>query len=346
MRVGLVLGAGGVVGASWLIGALEALESETGWRSSDAEIIVGTSAGSVIGTLAATGIPPAYMSAYSSGRSLDELDPPEDVQLDIDEIAEGERESGDGYRLQLGLPPIGPGSWRMALSTLRNPLRHSPGAVLAGWLPRGFISTSPISRLVDRFVDGDWPAHPNLWIVGCDYVTGRRVAFGRDEAPAADIRDAVAASCAIPAFYHPVRIDGRRYVDGGICSVSNADLLCDRDLDAVVVLNPMSSAAGANGGGPAGRVVGLMRASARKRLEREVGKLRDQGTEVLTLQPTAADVSVMGANLMARGRRAEVMEQAQKSTARELRKLRGRLPDLTGARPARRGAAAPQRKAA
>ena len=57
MRVGLVLGAGGVVGASWLIGALEALESETGWRAENAEVIVGTSAGSVIGTLAAVGIP-------------------------------------------------------------------------------------------------------------------------------------------------------------------------------------------------------------------------------------------------------------------------------------------------
>ena len=49
MKVGLCLGAGGVVGASWLIGALEALEAETGWDVSSAEMIIGTSAGSVIG---------------------------------------------------------------------------------------------------------------------------------------------------------------------------------------------------------------------------------------------------------------------------------------------------------
>src|SRR3954449_8101941 len=67
MRVGLVLGAGGVVGASWLIGALEALESETGWRAAEAECIVGTSAGSVIGTLVASGLPVEYISAYAGG---------------------------------------------------------------------------------------------------------------------------------------------------------------------------------------------------------------------------------------------------------------------------------------
>ena len=71
MRVGLVLGAGGVVGASWLIGALDALETETGWRAVEAERIVGTSAGAVVGALAAGGISSEYMSAYAAGRTLD-----------------------------------------------------------------------------------------------------------------------------------------------------------------------------------------------------------------------------------------------------------------------------------
>ncbi|MEA2396157.1 MAG: hypothetical protein QOJ82_4048, partial [Solirubrobacteraceae bacterium] len=71
MRVGLVLGAGGVLGASWLIGALEALEDETGWSAGEAERIVGTSAGSVIGAFAAHGISAEYMAAYAAGRSID-----------------------------------------------------------------------------------------------------------------------------------------------------------------------------------------------------------------------------------------------------------------------------------
>src|SRR5690348_4610624 len=143
MRVGLVLGAGGVVGAAWLVGALEALASETGWDPSSADYVVGTSAGSVVGSLVAEGIAPEYLAAYSMGRTLDEV---EDVdgrvaQLAarmggperLDEVAE--RLSGEELRLKLAPPPIGPGSWRMALSTLRHPRRHAPSTVVAGWLP-------------------------------------------------------------------------------------------------------------------------------------------------------------------------------------------------------------------
>ena len=326
------------MGASWLIGALEALESETGWSAADADVIVGTSAGSVIGTLAASGIPPAYMAAYASGDSLEGLEAPEGMELDEGDLAD--REAGASYRLQLALPPIGPGSWRMALSTLRNPLRHAPSTIVAGWLPRGVMSTESISSIVDRHVSDDWPDHPNLWITACDYVTGKRVVFGREGSPEARARDAVAASCAIPAFYHPVRIGKRRYVDGGICSVSNADLLCDKELDTVIVLNPMSCSAPTAGG----RLGRAMRGAASRRLGHEVRKLREHGTEVLVLQPSAEDVAVMGTNLMARGRRAEVTERAQVSVARELRSKRGQLPKLP--RPQRRKTAAPARKAA
>src|SRR4051794_33591331 len=331
MKVGLVLGAGGVVGAAWLIGALEALAAETGWDPSSAEFIVGTSAGSVVGSLVAEGIAPEYLAAYSAGRTLDEV---EDVdgrvaQLaarmggpeKLDEVAE--RLSGDAMRLQLAPPPIGPGSWRMALSTLRSPRRHAPSAVLAGWLPRGFISTAPISELVQTFVAGNWPEHPNYWAVAADYRNGGRTVFGRDDAPAATVGQAVAASCAIPGFYHPVAIGGRRYVDGGVCSLSNLDLLAGRGLDLVICLNPTSSLAGAMGGTPAERVGALMRGMSGRRLGHEARKLRAEGTELLLIQPSQEDVAGMGLNLMARGRRVEVMERARRTTALALRDLRG-----------------------
>ena len=90
---------------------------------------------------------------------------------------------------------------------------------------------------------GDWVEHPNYWAVACDYETGRRTPFGRLGSPRAQIADAVAASCAIPGFYRPVRIGGRRYVDGGVCSVSNMDLVAGRGLDLVICLNPLTSRA-------------------------------------------------------------------------------------------------------
>src|SRR4051794_12482654 len=335
MRVGLVLGAGGVIGGSWLMGALEALETETGWRAADADQIVGTSAGAVIGALAAAGVAPEFMSAYAAGRTLDDV-----ADAEMRAIRAAAATSAADYHLAWALPPVGPGSWRLVASTLLQPHRHSAAAVLAGWLARGFISTAPIRDVVRTFVPDAWPSRARFWAVAADYATGRRVAFGRGDAPPATVGEAVAASCAIPGFYHPVSIAGRRYVDGGICSVSNLDLLCGADLDLVICLNPMSSLAQATGGSPADRMAAVMRAAAGRRLGREALKLRKTGTRVLIIQPGERDVALMGFNLMSGTRRVEVMEQARRSVARELRAMRSSsrsapLPDRTVRRPAR-----------
>jgi NTE family protein len=334
MRVGLVLGAGGVIGGSWLMGALEALEAETGWRASDADIIVGTSAGSVIGALAAAGIRSEYMAAYAAGHTLDDV---ADAEVRALSTAAARASAGE-YRLEWAFPPIGPGSWRLAAATLLAPHRHSATALLAGWLPRGFISTAPIRSVVEAYIEQPWPEKTRFWAVAADYGNGRRVAFGRDGAPPATVGDAVAASCAIPGFYHPVRIGGRRYVDGGICSVSNLDLLRDEALDLVICLNPMSSLAQATGGSPADRMAAIMRAAAGRRLGHEARKLREAGTRVLILQPNERDVGLMGFNLMSGARRLEVMEQARRSVAQELRAIRHER-DLVPARRPRRSAA-------
>ena len=44
-----MLGAGGAVGHAFHAGVLAALSDETGWDAGDAEVIVGTSAGSLVG---------------------------------------------------------------------------------------------------------------------------------------------------------------------------------------------------------------------------------------------------------------------------------------------------------
>jgi NTE family protein len=345
------------VGASWLMGALEGLEAETGWAPSDAEFIVGTSAGSVIGTLVASGIPPAFMAAYSGGRPLDEfpgLDDLEELADLIEREAEAaedlaRRETGSHYRLHRGLPAIGPGSWRLALATLRNPRRHPPLAVLSGWVPKGVVSTDPIRRIVQRFVPGGWPDHPNLWLIACDYATGRRAALGRDDAPRAVLADAVAASCAIPGFYRPVKIAGREYVDGGVCSTSNLDLLSGRGLDLVICLNPTSSVASFAPRSAADYFAAAMRLGSGRRLAHEARKLRAEGTEVLIVEPSSRDLAAMGPNLMARGRQARVIDEARISMVDEIARLRhegcalpaagdGRVAD-TPAAPVRKRAA-------
>jgi len=327
MKIGLVLGAGGVLGASWLIGSLEALAEGTGWSPSRADYIVGTSAGSVVGALTAAGVPPGLLGAQLSGEPLPEL-----TELEQLSDAASDDSMGTEYRAAMSVPGLGPGSWRMAVSTLRHPRRHAPAAMVTGWLPRGVVRTDSISRLVERFVPGEWPEHPGYWAVACDYADGRRVAFGREDAPSATVSDAVSASCAIPGFYRPVSIDGRRYVDGGVCSPSNLDMLAGRGLDLVVCLNPISSRAQVAQGSPAERVAAVLRTASGRRLGHEARKLRAEGTEVVLLQPTREDIALMGINLMARARRAEVVRLARATMGQQLSDLRADGQLMPGSR--------------
>src|SRR5881409_2240099 len=79
--------------------------------------------------------------------------------------ARADRAAGATFRLHKGPPPIGPGSWKLIAHSLSAPNRHRTTAVLAGWLPRGFISTEPLKDTIRRVVPHGWAEHPNLWIV-------------------------------------------------------------------------------------------------------------------------------------------------------------------------------------
>jgi NTE family protein len=314
MKVGLVLGAGGVMGGAWLTGGLHALAIETGWDPGSADYVVGTSAGSMMGALVASGIPPWFMVAHSAGESFEGLE-----DANGRPAGEADRSAGAKFRLERALPPIGPGSWQLIARSLARPQRFPPPALLAGWLPRGVISTAPLKDTIRRAVPGRWSDHPNLWIMACDYATGRRVAFGRDDAPDAELADAVAASCAIPGFYHPVEIGGRRYVDGGLWSTSNLDVVRDAGLDLVICLNPTSSLHPPFAWNPAERLAHLMRRASGRRLGSEAKKLRAGGAEVVLIQPTTADHAVMGSNLMSTRNRNPVIETAIRTVREQLR---------------------------
>jgi NTE family protein len=313
MRVGLVLGAGGVLGGAWLTGALDALAEETDWNPGSAEYVVGTSAGAMIGALVSAGIPPWFMVAHSRGEVFDGLVGPDGRPVEAD------RSAGSVFRLHRGLPAFGPGSLRMVFTALTNPLRHTPLQMLAGWIPSGFVSTDALKEVVQRAVPGHWTEHPNFWPVACDYSTGRRVPFGRFGSPPAHIADAVAASCAIPGFYRPVKIGGRRYIDGGVCSPSNLDLVAGRGLDLVICLNPLTRQdPGSVVAGPLEWVPTATRHAARRRLEREERKVRRFGAEVVLIEPTAEDHAVMGRNWMSAERRRDVIEAARRTVAHQL----------------------------
>jgi NTE family protein len=313
VKVGLVLGAGGVLGGAWLTGGLEALARRTGWDPGSADHIVGTSAGAMIGAFTAAGVPPWFMVAHSGGETFEGLTGP-----DGRPAGEADRSGGAVFRLHRGLPRLGPGSLRLVAATLARPMSHTPLQVLSGWIPNGLVSTEELKAIVRRAVPSGWVDHPSFWSVATDYRSGRRVAFGREDAPAAELADAVAASCAIPGFYRAVEIGGRPYVDGGVCSASNLDLLKGRGLDLVICLNPTSTREARRSRRPDALAVAWTRTAAGRRLGGEARKVREAGMPVVLIQPTAEDHAVMGLNPMSARRRHRVIETAMATVGRQL----------------------------
>jgi len=313
MRVGLVLGAGGVQGGAWLTGGVDALATLTGWDPASADYLVGTSAGSMIGTLLAAGVPPWFMVAHSKGEDFTHM---RDVRGEPQAAAD--RAAGAVFRPARGALPIFPGSPQLALRALAKPHRHTPAAALTGWLPRGIVSGEPLRDIVRRTVVGDWTEHPNQWVVACDYKTGRRVSFGREGAPEARIEDAVAASCSVPGLYQPVTIAGRRYVDGGIWSTSNLDAVRGLELDLVICLNPTSTLHPIGAANPLNLGRLLLNRETGRRLGREARTLREAGARVVLIQPTERDLKAMGINLMSRKGRNKVIATAQETVAEQL----------------------------
>lgn len=296
--VGLVLGAGGAVGAAFHAGVLAAL-AETGFDARRASIIVGTSAGSGVGASLRAGFPPADLAARNMGRPLS---PEADALV--------ERTSGppsmDYRQRPFSRLPV-PSSPSLLMRSVRR-----PRAALVGLLPTGTASNDLIrERIGELYGDVSWPDRP-LWVCAVDLDRGDRVVFGRD-AIDVPIGVAVQASSSIPGLVRPVVHHGRRYVDGGVHSPTNADLLADEGLDLVVVVSPMSTTS-------EGRRAAI--ASARPlhagRLAAEVVRLRRAGTAVLTFQPTTADIVAMGRNPLDLRRRAPTAESAFESARTRL----------------------------
>ena len=301
-----MLGAGGVLGASWTIGALVAVQEAYGWDPRDAEVLIGTSAGSVLASALACGV--GVDSLLNHQRGL-----PDELTLDYDL-------DSDSGGARPPLPRPGFGSPRGMISSALHPFRTTPMTALSTVLPRGRASMEPVGTLIDAVLPGGgWAPHPATWIVATDFDSGRRVPFGRPGTPKAPLRDAVMASCAIPAWYAPRHIDGRRYVDGGTCSPTSVDLVLPLELDEVVVLSPMTSLAYDRPRSIGAQVERRLRRLVTRRLVSEVKKVAASGTRVTLLGPGAEDLAVIGANLMDPRRRSQVLDTSLRTSANALR---------------------------
>lgn len=243
-----MFGGGGLTGIAWCIGLLAGLARD-GVDLSETDLVVGTSAGSVVGAQFANRVP---------------LEEQYDAQL------------------------AGPGAERPA-SASRGTTLAMAGALVRSWRdPLAFRSrVGRIALAADTIPEAErkaiiaarltvptWPSL-RLRLAAVDAVSGELVAFDRDSG--VELVDAVAASCAIPGIWPPATVGGRRYVDGGIASGTNAQLAAGHDRVLIVAPSPV-------GGGPV--------PSARTEAE----ALRRGGAKVLVLSPDKAARQASGRN--------------------------------------------------
>ncbi len=322
-RVGLVLGAGGILGSAWMAGALPAVQKRVGRPLGDLDLVLGTSAGSVLGAALRCGMSVDELLAHQHGAT------PADIAVDLgdDDLPDMrtlERESGDG-RPPFPLPWIG--SPRLVAHAVAHPFSVNPVIAAAALLPVGRGRMGSLIRMVGALqarlgvtTDGWVPGSP-LWVVAVDYDSGRRIVFGREGGPQSSVGEAVLASCAIPGWLMPQVIDGHRYVDGGVASSTSLGLLARPgapDLDEVYVLAPLASYAYDRSFDPITNLERGVRCLMTRWLDAEVRAVRAAGVRVTVLTPGPEDLAAMGGNMMNPRRRARVLDMSLLSSAAAL----------------------------
>jgi NTE family protein len=209
----LVLGGGGVTGVGWMTGVLHGLAA-AGTDLTTADVLIGTSAGSVVATQIAAGTYP------------------------IDELYERQLAAPDGEisaRLRPGT------LFRYARAMLTSRTAEEYGKKLGKMALTATTEPEAGRRAViaGRIVTGSWPERA-LTVTAVDALTGELRLF--DKNSGVPIVDAVAASCAVPGVWPPVTVEGRKWIDGGIHSPANAQIAAG--YDRVVVIAPIESGNG------------------------------------------------------------------------------------------------------
>jgi len=276
----LVLGGGGPVGIAWESGLLTGF-AEAGVDLSDANFILGTSAGSFVGAQLAMGASPASLAApflamadappkpktapSPAAAPREPARPAPDLTVLMRKMAE----AASGVRpAQAVRAEIG--AWALEQNPMsEDAFIQSFGRFLAelpadAWPQKGYACTA-----VDAF-DGSF----RLW----------------DKTAGVGLARAVASSCSVPGVYPPVTIKGRRYIDGGMRSAVNADMATGYNLVVVVAIRVA---------GAAGEAAQRMRQA----LDGELQVLRDGGARVELVTPDEASVAAFGPNLMDMRRR-------------------------------------------
>ena len=278
----LVLGAGGRVGMASHAGVICALAEVGGVDPASAELVIGTSAGSVVGALLRLGWSPREIWGIVT-RTAD-LPAADDLGR-ADLFRRAWRTPSQLVRRSMG------SAYVLTRSVVRVPLLPVP-PVARRLFPGGFLSLDEEEADLGTGLADEWPAQP-LWLCTVDVETGRRLVLGRrDDRP--PLSRAVLASCAIPGFYQPIRFGRRTLVDGGIHSTTNLDLAALAGPQVVIASAPM----GFDPARPPGAVGRSVRTSVNRGIDRGCEEVRASGRTLLELRPGPEEVAAQRLNAM------------------------------------------------
>jgi NTE family protein len=302
------------VGAAYHAGALAALEHDLGWDARNAAVVVGTSAGSLVGALLRSGVPATDLAALAVG--ADALDTSPDLVTSLLD--------------RPAFPPITLGSFlrtprlpspmmMFGLAKLTARRRSLPFGALSMMLPEGREVLAPHLEFIDAFIDGErlpgkrsWPTDPFL-VCAVRRRDWRRIVFGsRGRRPPLSL--ALAASCAVPGYFAGVDIDGEVFLDGGAISATNADVLARHDLDLAVVVSPMTG----NGRRPS--LSQFVRALCRRSLDQEVRRLERHGIPTVVVEPGPDVLAHMSMDFMSDAASVDIVQNAFLDTGAQIRR--------------------------
>ncbi len=237
-KTALITAGGGIMGASYEIGALTALDRlfRPGFNSRRFDMYIGVSAGSVIATLMANRIAPTllYRSIMRNERRVYNWRRSDIYRLDAREVLSSV--GAVGRNLLRIYRHYRKSRWSFARSDIFHILQEQ--------FPAGLYSLEPLERYLcqafgrEGIVDDFRRLGCELYIPAYDLDRGERVVFGAEGFRDVHICQAITASSAIPSFFRPHKVGERYFIDGSTGDVSHIDIAIERGARLVVVINP------------------------------------------------------------------------------------------------------------
>ena len=332
-RLGLACAGGGVTGAIYEIGVLAALEERLEDHSlNDFDVFIGVSAGAYISALLANDIAPGvlYRNVTRSAGNRTDIDDLALFRPNYEEIL---------LRIVKAPATILDAAWdyyKNSHETTLTDLVSSLGALL----PSGLFRNEGLETWLSAWLD-----HPGrtddfrklgkiLRIVAVDLDTGETAAFGAPGRDAVPISKAVAASCALPGVYRPVRINGVDYIDGGVRKTAHISLALRERCGLVICVNPIvplrflkhEQSVGRNGrselkrGGLATILDQVFRVTLHSRMKYGLSRYHheDPQADILVFEPRAEDLPRFMRHIMRTSGRVRIAEWAYRSTMQTL----------------------------